>query len=217
MDGIPRQGTPEWHRARSGKITASRFGDISRNRKGDGWGDGAYTYAYELVGERLLLDNPEWKPPKEPSIYALEWGKDNEPFARSAYIFETTNNVAEFGFIVHPEHKAIGASLDGVVVDQNGSIEIKCPVTTKEHVRTMFTKQVPKQYVPQVQGGLWVSGFEWCDFVSFDNRVHSDLTTCIVRVERDESYIEKLAAKVTAFASFVDEIEGRVRSERQAA
>lgn len=213
---IPRQNTPEWHRARAGKVTASNFCKLTRDRAGKGWGDQAKTYAFQLVGERLRLDDPDWKPPKPLSVYAIDYGNENEPFARASYIWLTSRNVAEYGFMDHPAVKNVGASLDGVVVDENGTIEIKCPETTKEHVRTMYTKAVPNKYRAQVQGGLWISGRDWCDFISFDNRIADHLTTCIVRSERDETYISELAAKVEEFAEYVDKIESEVRNERAA-
>lgn len=212
MDGIPRQNTEAWAKARAGKITGSRFGDLTKDKTGKNWGVGAISYAYELVGERLRLDDPDWRPPPELKTAPIEWGNNHEAFARAAYIFQTAYNVAEYGFMQHPKLKDVGASLDGVVVDQNGFIEIKCPFTTREHVRTIHTKKVPKAYWGQVQGNLWVSGRDWCDFISFDPRIAEELTLCIVRVERDEDYIQKLADKVKDFAVFVDYVESEVRN-----
>ena len=46
------QGSPEWHQARAGKVTASRIGDIMRRTK-TGVSAMRATYIGELVAERL--------------------------------------------------------------------------------------------------------------------------------------------------------------------
>jgi hypothetical protein len=50
-----------------------------------------------------------------------------------------------------------------------------------------------------VQGQLWVSGRQWCDFVSFDPRINGSSNYFCVRVERDEAFIAELEAKVKQF------------------
>jgi hypothetical protein len=51
---------------------------------------------------------------------------------------------------------------------------------------------MPTDYWQQVQGGLWVSQRKWIDFVSF-NSYFKDKKLFVIRVERDEEYIAKLA------------------------
>ena len=46
------QGTPQWHAARCGKITASRIADVMRKTK-TGVSASRATYAGELVAQRL--------------------------------------------------------------------------------------------------------------------------------------------------------------------
>ena len=58
-----------------------------------------------------------------------------------------------------------GASPDGLVGD-DGLLEFKCPMAGK-HLTYLFRDEVPKDYVLQVQGQLWVTGRKWCDFVSY--------------------------------------------------
>ena len=59
----------------------------------------------------------------------------------------------------------MGAGSDGLVGD-DGAIEIKCP-KPKEHLATIINDQIPSEYIPQLQTGLWVSGREWIDYVSY--------------------------------------------------
>jgi len=60
---------------------------------------------------------------------------------------------------------------------------------------------LPSKYIPQVQGQLWITGREWCDFVAY----HPDMTILLVRVERDQKYIDKLEAEVTKACEIISE------------
>ena len=49
------QRTLEWYRKRLGCFTGSRIGDLMKaNRSGNGFGECAMNYIYQLAGERML-------------------------------------------------------------------------------------------------------------------------------------------------------------------
>lgn len=208
------QGSTEWYEARRGKTTASRFAEVLAKPRGDKpFGDSAMSYLYTLVGERLSgFSHDE----TQNTPIACEYGKEQEPVARAAYQWSTGNNVAEFGFSLHAEHKDIGASADGVVVEEDGIIEIKCPWTCRESTRTLCTLEIPRKYKAQVQGILWVSDRQWCDYVSFDSRLPKHLQLCIIRVQRDEEYIKTLSERIVEFAQLVSKTERELRNVRRA-
>jgi hypothetical protein len=58
------------------------------------------------------------------------------------------------------------------------------------------------KYYPQVQGCLWITERDWWDFVSF----HPEMEILIVRVERDDKYINSLA-EIASEASKIIELE----------
>lgn len=155
------QGSDEWLQARCGIITASTMhnlvtpgGKVSESEK-------AYGFIKQLAAERIT-GHPEVTYPTRP----MQRGTMLEPFARDEYVKITGNTVEEIGFMrLDTDQYRLGFSPDGLV-GEDGIIEIKCP-SPKEHLRTMLTDKVPSQYVPQVQVGLYVSGREWCDFVSY--------------------------------------------------
>lgn len=189
------QRTPEWYAARLGRATASRFTDVMATIRS---GEAAQrrNYRAELLVERLTGQaNDMYTSP------AMQWGTDNEPLARLQYELETGNEVVETGFWQHDTLMA-GASPDGLI-SETGLIEIKCP-NTATHIETLKKREVPKQYVAQVQGQMWITGRTWCDFVSFDPRLPENTQLIIVRVERDEKYIKELADQVELFLQEVD-------------
>lgn len=184
------QGSEEWQLDRIGKATASRFNDILAFTR-NGFGAARKNYAAELVAEILTgvrSDNYKSK--------SMEWGTETEPVARLQYQLVTGNEVEETGFWSHDTLPA-GASPDGLV-NHDGILEIKCP-NTATHIETLTTQQIPKQYIPQVQGQLWITEKLWCDFVSYDPRLPENAQLVVIRVSRDEQYILELQEKVEEF------------------
>jgi putative phage-type endonuclease len=190
------QRTEEWYQARLGKATASRFSDVMAVIR---TGESAQrrNYRAELVAERL-----SGVPSNGFTSAPMQWGIDNEPLARLAYELQSGNTVEDAFFETHKTLEA-GASPDGYI-GKDGLIEIKCP-NTATHIETLKTQKLPKQYYAQVQGQLWITNRQWCDFLSFDPRLPDNAQLYLVRVERDESFIKDLEAEVTKFLREVEE------------
>jgi putative phage-type endonuclease len=205
------QGTPEWYAARAGKVTASKVADIIARTK-TGYSTSRANYLFALLCERLTgVCEPGYVSP------AMQWGKDQEPFARQAYERLTGQDVYEVGFIDHPEIAMSGASPDGFV-GEDGLVEFKCPLTAT-HVATLDSGEVPPAYLTQIQWQLACTGRQWCDFVSYDPRLPEHLRLFVKRVERDASAILNLESEVTAFLAELDAkvAEISARYEREAA
>lgn len=184
------QRSAEWFAARAGKFTGSRFVDVlARSKK-----DGKPLKAYDDLIWQLVVERMTGNPVDGAKGYALQWGTDVESFARDAYELETGNSVQETSFILHPKHAFVGCSPDGLIGDKKG-LEIKCPASSAEHLERFFSG-IPEQYIPQVQGCMWVTGRDEWDFVSFDPRVPESHQLLIIPVKRDEKFIADLEAKV---------------------
>jgi predicted phage-related endonuclease len=196
------QGSLEWKLERLGKVTGSRVDEVRYTK---GMTQTADSYMYELMAETLT-----GIPGDEIRSHILEWGKKHEPSARSQYNFIAGGHVQQVGFVKHPTIYKFGSSPDALVGD-DGVLEIKCPYTTKVHLRTFYTKTVPKEYYWQVVAHLSVTGRDWCDFVSFDPRCPPECDTAIIRVERDEVEIEDLEDSVRRF---VEQMEIRLKKIR---
>jgi len=133
----------------------------------------------------------------------MQWGTDNEPVARLEYELLSGNIVEDTSLWLHDNLDA-GASPDGLIGD-DGLLEIKCP-NTATHLDTLIKKKLPRQYVGQVQGQMWITGRKWCDFVSYDPRLEGKAKLIIIRVDRDDKYIEELETEVRDFLQEVSDL-----------
>ena len=188
------QRSKEWFTARLGKVTASRVADLQKSRKA-----GRSNYMAEKVCEILTGEHAETF-----TSSAMDWGTEQEPFARDAYQAKTGAWVEEVGFLVHPQVDRLGASPDGLV-DDDGSIEIKCP-NTATHINTILTGKIKIDYIYQMQTVMAVKGLKWCDFVSFDPRLPSPQNLYIKRIPRDEIMIADIMLLVNDFLADLDQM-----------
>jgi predicted phage-related endonuclease len=212
------QRSEAWFAERAGKITASRMHDVMLPRDREPFKSGprkgqpkpppkALTdYAYQLAAERLT-----GRPRKQIKAAALQWGQDVEPAAVAAYQAETGEIVTMCGFVQHPEYDFIGASPDFLVNDDGGG-EIKSPESSEVHLETLLVG-LPPEHIEQIQGGLWVTGRQWWDFVSFHPDFPDHLRTYIQRVQRDDSYIAQLESACLQMEADVQEILSQLQQK----
>ncbi len=192
------QGSVEWLLSRVGKVTASRFKDVL------GTAAKREAYLWEVVIERLTGN-----PTEHYANSAMAWGTENEPTARMRYESVTGAIVEEVGLVLHPALESVGGSPDGLV-DADGCVEIKCPYNSANHLKTVLDG-MPQEHFAQVQGVMWVTGREWCDFISFDPRLPQPLDMHIQRMERDGEFIGKLETAVAAFLADVETTLARLQ------
>jgi len=191
------QGSDEWKQARLGHVTASNMAEVMSKGKGTGEAVGRYKYKVRLVAERLTMTAGE-----SYTNAAMQWGIEQEQFACIAYEAQKETFVDKIGFVLHPDIKWLGVSPDRIV-GQDGLIEVKCPNTTT-HLDYLFDNKVPAEYYKQIQCQLWVTGRQWCDFVSYDPRLPKRNQLLIVRTERDESLIKEMEAQTLQFLAEVE-------------
>lgn len=212
------QRSESWFAERAGKITASRMHDVMLPRERDPFKSGPrkglprpppqalIDYAHQLAAERLT-----GRPRKQVKAAALQWGQDVEPAAVAAYQAETGVIVTLCGFVQHPAHAFIGASPDFLVDDEGGG-EIKSPESSEVHLETLLVG-LPKEHIEQIQGGLWVTGRQWWDFVSYHPDFPADLRLYVQRVERDDAYIARLESACMEMESDVQAILSQLKQK----
>ena len=191
------QRSEEWFAIRIGKVTASRVADVLAKTK-SGYSASRDNYMAQLVCERLTGQKAEGF-----TNAAMQWGTETEPLARAAYEALKDVLVDEVGFVPHPTIQMAGASPDGLVGD-DGLLEIKAP-NTATHIETLLSESVPSKYNTQMQFQMACTGREWCDFVSFDNRLPEELQLFVKRVPRDDTYIKLMESEIVQFIAELDD------------
>ena len=192
------QLSAEWFAQRLGKVTASRVSDVMAKAK-SGPAASRKNYLMQLLCERLTGKREEGY-----TNAAMQRGIDLEPLARSAYEIHTGNVVMEAEFCIHPDFPDTGASPDGFV-GLDGLIEIKCP-NTAQHVACLRSGEPDSKYWWQMQHQMWCTGRDWCDFVSFDDRMPEPLQLFVARGMRDEQAIATMADEVLEFLGELEKL-----------
>lgn len=189
------QGTPEWLKARLGRVTASRAKDMLATLKGGGEAAARRDYRIQLALERLgVVDDDTFVNDD------MRRGTELEPEAFAAYEAQTGRWVDRVGFLAHTELMA-GGSPDGVVGDYEGLIEIKAP-RPANHLRYLRTFGVPPEHRAQLDHLLWLTGAQWVDFVSYCPQMPPHLRLHIVR--KAHGTAGEYDEKVRAFLAEVD-------------
>jgi putative phage-type endonuclease len=197
------QGSPEWFAARLGKVTASKVADVMATTK-SGPAASRQNYMMDLLCQRLTGTIEQGF-----TNAAMQRGTEMEPIARSAYEARNGLFVTEVGLIDHPTLEGFAASPDGLVGD-DGLIEIKCP-NTATHVAFLRTGKPDGKYIWQMLAQMACTGLQWCDFVSFDDRLPEPLQFASVRIMRDDAKIADMLAGVTAFLKELADLEAEMR------
>lgn len=200
------QGSQRWREARCGLVTASRSADVVASTKKGDEAAARRNYRTELLCEILTGQPTEQYVTRE-----MQWGADQEPFARAAYELERNVLVETCGFVQHPEIARFGASPDGLV-GEVGLIQIKCP-TTATHLSWILAGTIPLEHGPQMLAEMSCTGRDWCDFVSYDPRLPKRLQMFIRRFPRHQQLIEALEREVEHFNAEIDAVLAQLPSE----
>lgn len=186
-----KQGTDEWMNFRLGKVTASRVADVMATTK-SGTAASRKNYMMELLCQRLTG--------KFEQVFvsaAMQRGTEKEPLARSSYEVYQGVLTVEVGCFEHPKIIGFIASPDALV-GEDGLLEIKSP-NTATHIDFLRTGKPDGRYVWQMMAQMSCTGRNWCDFVSFDDRLPENLQYRKVRVMRDDSVIKKMESEIESF------------------
>jgi hypothetical protein len=204
------QRTPDWYAARIGRLTGSCAGDMLARIK-SGEAAARRDLRLRLACERLTGESQE-------DVYVskeMQRGIDREADAFAAYEARTGNLVQRVGFLAHDTLQA-GCSPDGQVGAYSGIVELKVPKSAT-HLRYIKAGVLPSDYVGQVMHNLWITGAQWCDFVSFDDRFPAALRLVVVRVPRVQADIDAYELMARTFLTEVEQEIDAVRTLAQKA
>lgn len=181
------QGTLEWHMARLGVPTASRFARLvtPKTRKPSAQADAllAELLAEWLMNQPLDHETSEW----------AERGRELEDEARRWYEMERNVTVCRVGLCL-TDDGLVGCSPDGLV-EPDGLLEIKC-LSPQRHVLYLLGEE-PTDYLPQVHGQLYVTGRQWCDLLLY----HPELPPIVRRFHRDAEWLQAIASALQEFVA----------------
>jgi len=157
-----------------------------------GLGAGAETYADKIVMRILGVDFSD-----EYESWDMKRGTELESDAVLLYERYNYIELPEKKRIWHHEYDYVSGEPDGLVGD-DGLIEIKCP-RRKWHLANLRDGTQVSNYMNQMQGYMWITGREWCDFISYDPRFPKDLRMYVQRVDRDEEIISMIEDRCIEF------------------
>lgn len=148
------QRSEQWFKARSGKLTGSNVGAAL--------GLNPWKTPQDLI--RQMVREYHGADSEFQGNVATEWGTFNEDGATAEFQMETGMLVQPCGFFVHPEHKWLGASPDGLV-GNHALVEVKCPYGLRDKSRPEFkTAEEQPHYYAQMQIEMACTGRNACYF-----------------------------------------------------
>lgn len=191
------QRSPEWYAARAGRLTGSRAGDmLAKIQRGE-------AAARRDLRLQLVCERMTGRPQEDGFVNKeMQRGIDLEAMARAEYEAATGVIVRTTGFLM-ADDLPVGCSLDGDIENFRGIVELKCPKSST-HLCYLRDGIVPKEYRPQLRHNLWVSGAEWADFVSYDDRFPVELQLFKARLYRKDADIDGYEQEAFAFLKEVD-------------
>lgn len=197
-----KQGTPEWHNQRKGKITGTRMSKTAGEHdftQGDQWED--------LGREMYRADNGMSQDPfSDFAIWAMKHGTDNEKNAQQTLknLGHTIRNVS---FVTHKKHDWLGVSPDGMLLKGRGDsmcgLEIKCPMRGKDgKIKPVLdVKNERRSYYHQMQLGMECMDVDEMLFFQWwsDDEYHEEW------IDRDPEWAKTYIPKAQEFLTWYAE------------
>jgi len=195
------QYTDEWWTKHAGIMSSSKFKKIvaPTTLKQSASRD---AYLFEIAAEwrRIQRGGEPSKGGEGYVNHRIQWGIDHEPEARVAYAQYKGLEVQEVG-LIEIDGLPAGCSPDGLI-GTDGGLEIKCP-GKGTHARSLYEQKLPTEYIPQVQGSLWITGREWWDFFSY----YPGLLSVVIRVYPDRNFHRALDREINEAAIKLEHIK----------
>ena len=190
-DGF-KQGDLEWALLRAGIPTASEFDKLLTPEFKLRDGEMPKTYLATKVAEA-------WQGGPLPSFQSEEMnqGQILEQEVIPWYELEFGLAVQRPAFI-QTDDRRVGCSPDGIIADSYG-IEIKCP-EAHTHTKYVLNGDLPKDHRAQVHGGMYVTGLQRWQFISY--RRH--FPKLVLMIERDEEIQAQIHEALTRFRALFD-------------
>lgn len=182
--------------------------------------DSTYTYLNRVVMENYLPIKSdsvesmnmvdEYLEQHAYSSRATEHGVFWEDRARQRYSEIMGKEVIEVAFVPYRKYPNLaGASPDGLVREDRGGLEIKCPFTLDKHLKHCLYSSANElfeeepAYYWQCYMNMLVTDCEYWDFVSFCPYVSESKQVKILRIPREEEQMELLKSRIDLAAEYI--------------
>ncbi|ESO94432.1 hypothetical protein LOTGIDRAFT_232288 [Lottia gigantea] len=213
MEHHVEQRSPAWFELKKKvALTASHFGDALGLGKGR-----SYDFLVSLVS-----DDDVFK--KEINDIHTQYGNNMEATICEVYELLTGAETRLTGFwTTKSEHfsnnPVLGASPDAIVLNTDSSnyqlsqgcqkmiglAEFKAPVY-QMYCGTDLLQGIPRHYMAQIQGQMFVTGAPWCDFLAVCVKTKEIL---LKRVYFSQLYWQKISLVLTQFCAILKEAKQR--------
>lgn len=224
-DNTEEQGTLEWQRARLGRITGSKCGDlmVKGRTKEEVFGATAKTYLYALAGERsmnpaVVSDDAEFTQYLEDEVNVfskpIRLGHEREPEARRLFCKFFGHDVKEVLSCPHDTIENFAASPDGMCIGQDGRptacVEIKSTgLTNFVKYRTEVTdaeglKKANSTYYWQTQAEMMCTGMRKTYFIVYNPYIRVPLH--VVEIDRNDEDCALLEERIRLANEYIDNL-----------
>ncbi len=194
---LVEQRSDEWRALRLGRLNGSQAASMLATIKS---GEAA---SRRNLRTQLVLERVTGKPQESTFLSsAMQQGMDREPDALAAYESQAGAMISRVGYVASASCMA-GFSPDGIVNDGEGIVECKAPLAAT-HLAYLQSSEPPSDYARQILHGLWISGAEWCDYVSYNADFPEALRLKVLRVRRDELAVRDYESAALKFLAEVD-------------
>lgn len=186
------QGSEEWHMARCGLPTASRFDKIVTKKGVLSKSETSRNFMYYLLAEIIT-----GQPTETYQSAAMNRGTDMEAQAVAAFELERSVDMEVCGLCLTDDER-VGASLDRLKLSdsERRGLQVKCPFEPYIHVSYLDGNLVEK-HKAQVQGEILVAELDYEDIISY----HPDYPMACVRVYPDKEYQKTLREALEVFTA----------------
>lgn len=166
---IPEQRSQEWYNQRNNLLTASNIWKVFASQA---------QYNSLVVEKCKPTDQGTESAMRSVSTSSsLHWGILFEPITAEIYCMKNKTKLGEFGCIVHPEYPFIGASPDGINIDESSPLYGRM-VEIKNVVSRQITGVPLESYWIQMQLQMEICDLDECDFIE----------TKFAKMSREEYY-----------------------------
>lgn len=175
------QNSEDWDELRLGKFTASTFSDLFMKPDTLGFQKAIAKVAYERITGTSYASY---------SNKRMDLGHELEILAAEHYELNTFTELENGGFYERSEW--IGCSPDRKVKGQYGGVEFK---SRDPHIYFEYleTGKLPLSNLWQVYGQLWVTEWDWIDYMPYCS---PKLKTKIIRIYPDKEKFDMLESKL---------------------